>query len=224
MQTSPMTTRAEMPRRTIRFAGLRWWVKCEDERVGPGPNWFDDSPRTVQVNPDGSLVLRVRRDGSRWVCAEVVGEEPIGYGRYEWTVRSDVSGLDRHVVLGMFTWSDEPCQFNREIDIEVSAWRSDDGVIGQFVVQPSDEPGHLRPFTIPQTAPWRCAFDWSPGRVTFSAAGGQRWTFDSQGVPTAEHTHPRINLWLDGGVEPAGATAITVTLDDFTFTPHRPTS
>jgi hypothetical protein len=215
-----MLAGAESRRRSIGFAGRWWWVKQAGQPVGPGPNRFGDSSDSVRVNAEGHLVLTVRRAGGHWMCAEVAGEETTGYGRYEWTLSADLTDLQRHVVLGMFAWSDEPDQSNREIDIEVSAWGRGDGVIGQFVVQPSGDPGHRHPFTVPSSASWRCWFDWSPDRISFAAADGQRWTFAGAGVPTPRGVHPRINLWLDRGIEPDVDRAVAVTVGEFRFTPH----
>ncbi len=215
-----MATAAEPPRRTIHFAGRRWWIKRASQPVGPGPNRFDDSTASVHVTADDGLVLRVRRTGGQWVCAEVVGEEATGYGHYEWTIRTDLADLDRHVVLGMFTWSDDPDLFHRELDIEVSAWGRNGGAGGQFVVQPSATPGHLRTFTVPHTASWQCSFDWSPGHVTFRAADGQPWTFAGDGVPRPDGAHPRINLWLHGGIRPDVNSPVAVTIGSFRFTPR----
>lgn len=204
--------------RTIEFAGRRWCVKRADEPAGPGDNRFDDSVDAVTVNADGSLSLRLRRVDGRWWCAEIVGEEATGHGTYEWTVLSGLRGLDRNVVVGMFTWSEDPVQ-RREIDVEVSAWGRPDGVGGQFVVQPFDAAGHLRPFVVPAVAPWSCSFDWSPRRVSFRA-GPQTWTFDRPGVPPPGTVHPRINLWLYRGTVPATADPIEVRFGGFRFTPR----
>ena len=135
-------------------------------------NWFDDSEATVAVDDAGNLVLRIRRSNGRWVCAEVIGEEVTGYGRYEWTVRTVLTHLDRNVVCGMFTWSDDDdFPHNREIDVEVSAWGGTGDVGGMFVVQPACLPGHVRPFAVPNAEPWRCWFEWTPEAVVF---GGDR--------------------------------------------------
>ena len=204
-------------RRTLRFAGRQWWVKRSNQPEGPGPNWFDDSTDAVEVDADGSLSLRIRRAGGRWMCAELVGEDATGYGTYEWTVRTDLRDLERHVVCGMFTWSDDEAHHNREIDIEVSAWSRDHGVFGLFVVHPSGDPGHHRRFRAP-SAPWRCSFEWTPSNVTFRAADEPSWTFVG-GVPPEGPVHPRINLWLHEGVALPANTDTTVRFDDFCFTP-----
>jgi hypothetical protein len=207
------------PLRSIVFADRRWWVKRADKPVGPGRNRFDDSTRAVAVNADGSLTLRIHRERGSWTCAEVVGAESTGFGTYEWVLGSRVTDLDRHVVIGMFLWSDETAHSNRELDIEVSAWGGTTGVTGQFVVQPSEAPGHLQRFTVPRAVPWPCSFRWARRNVTFRAGHSSAWTFEGEGVPPLDHTHPRINLWLRNGAEPDTQDSIEVRFNDFRFTP-----
>ena len=120
----------------------------------------------------------------------------------------------------MFTWSDEPDQFHRELDIEVSAWGHRTRLVGQFVVQPSAPPGHLRTFRVPYAAVWQCAFDWSPGQVTFRATDAQPWTFAGAGVPRPGGAHPRMNLWLHEGISPHLDAPVTVPIGSFSFTPR----
>ena len=164
--------------------------KRSDVPAGPGPNRFDDSPDTVAVNPDGDLVLRVHPVANGWVCAEVVSEERTGYGRYAWTVRSDLADIDRHVVCGLFVYGDAPGREHRELDVEVSAWSLTSRPRGQFVVQPYDCAGHLRRFPLSDVRPWRCSLMWSPGRVEFGATGVDPWTVTGAAVPEPEGVHP----------------------------------
>ena len=215
-----MSLRAELPRRSIRFAGRRWWVKRASEPVGPGQNRFGDTTESVEVHADGSLSLRVRRTGDRWMCAEIIGEEVTGDGTYEWTILSDLNDLERNVVCGMFTWSAETTHFHRELDIEVSAWGRENGVGGQFVVQPAEHKGHRQAFGVPRLASWQCSLDWASSSVTFRAGAVPPWTFDGDGVPPPGSAHPRINLWLYGGVAPHVDRPVVVRFADFRFTPR----
>ena len=188
-RSSSLTT----PTTRIDFAGRRWWVKRATEPVGPGGNCFDDSTEAVDVGTDGALVLRVRHVGPRWWCAEIVGEDATGFGTYEWTALSDVRRLPGDIVCGMFTWSEDPAHDDRELDVEVSAWDQPTGVVGKFVVQPAI-PEHVRRFSVPSAAPWRCSFDWRRDGVTFRATGPRPWTAPGRSAPPAGAVHPRLNL------------------------------
>ena len=211
MEWSWHTTRATWRARRIEFAGRWWYVKRSPTPVGPGPNRFDDSVGAVEVD-DGVVALRIRRGDDGWTCAEIVGEDETGDGIYEWAVASDVRAFDPQVVLGMFTWSDDEAHHHRELDIEVA--QSFGG--GTFVVQPDRK----HPFVVPDLQPWRCSLDWAPGRVTFQVAGGEPWTVSGAAVPPPGSAHPRINLWLFGGLPPSGNDPIEVRLTDFRFTPR----
>lgn len=50
-------------------------------------------------------------------AAEVILSESLGYGTYSFTVSSPIGDLDPNVVLGLFTWSDDPAYHHREIDV-----------------------------------------------------------------------------------------------------------
>jgi hypothetical protein len=58
--------------RTIQFSGALWYVKSHSTPVGPGPNYFSDSPCNVWVDAQGRLHLKITREEGRWLCAEVI--------------------------------------------------------------------------------------------------------------------------------------------------------
>ena len=226
---------------TIRFAGRAWTVKTSGVPVGPGPNLF--SADRVTVDPAGRLRLSIDAGRSGWNCAEVIAkEEPgqreavndldkldqrsgvaFGYGTYRWRIVSDVHLLDRHAVLGMFLWSDDPSQAHRELDIEFARWGEaappDQGL---FTVQNLAEP---RGFGFP-AAPGRSehTISWTPGRVTFRSRFGRvvhQWTPEGSRIPSpGSAVAPRINLWLFRGHAPSGPQAVTI--EDFSYVRLRP--
>ncbi len=49
---------------------------------------------------------------------------------------------------------------------------------------------------------------------------GEPWTVSGAAVPPPGSAHPRINLWLFGGLPPSGNDPIEVRLTDFRFTPR----
>lgn len=204
------------PTRTIQFARRRWSVRRTPVATGPGPNVFDDSPETVRVDASGRLVLQIHRPGDTWVCAEVIGEELLGPGRFEWSLPPGLAALDPVAVLGLFAYDEKSPPLHREIDVEVSAWDRPADVGGLFAVQPAATNQHA--FPVPPTA-WRTGFDWSPARVAFTASGGASWTCSSSAVPATGPVQPRINLWLYDGAPPRLGLLVAVTIDDFRYTP-----
>lgn len=196
---------------TVRFAGRAWTVKVSAGPVGPGPNRF--SAENVNLDASGRLVLRVRPDQTGWTCAEVVAQGDYGYGDYRWRVATDVRGLYPQVVLGLFTWSDEQAQANRELDIEFSRWgRAAETRSESFAVQTPRGP-ITRRFP-PGVAPGEHTLIWAPGRVVFRSRFGaatHTWTHAGPHVPTpGGGVAPRMNLWLFRGLAPAAEQAVVI--------------
>lgn len=213
--------------RIIRFAGHDWRVKASEGRVGPGPNYFSDSDRNVEVDARGRLHLRILPEDNRWTCAEVVSVERFGYGKYRFDLAELPEDMNPRVVLGMFTWSDGRDYHHREIDIEISRWgnRTDDNA--QFVVQPYTIASNIVRFSIPRGVRASThAFTWSPESVHCESAADaagvetrrvfKRHTF-SRDIPRAGDENARINLWLMSGRPPSDNKPVEVVFGGFVF-------
>ena len=135
--------------RTLSFSGATWTVKTSTRKAGPGPNYFSDSDRNVSVDGQGRLHLWITHNKDRWDCAEVIHTASLGYGTYRFYLDSPVDKLDPNVVLGLFTWNDEPAYAHREIDIELSRWSKLDNLNAQYVVQPFTSAEHRVRFSQP---------------------------------------------------------------------------
>ena len=211
--------------RTVSFSGRSWAVKRSDQPVGPGPNLFSDSTKNVWADALGQLHLRITHRQGQWRCAEVVVDQSLGHGSYRFSVASPVGALDPNVVLGLFTWNDDPAHHHREMDIEFAG--PDDPserTNAQYVVQPAERPGHLRRFIHPRfMAPTTHTFTWARERVGFTSttAGGRRisgWTYVGPDVPPPGGEHTRANLWLRAGLPPTNGDEVEVVLTAFSFT------
>lgn len=210
--------------RIIEFAGYTWQVKTSAGAVGPGPNYYSDSPDNVWVDGRGRLHLKITYSEGRWRCAEVINTRSLGRGRYSFHLGSPVDDLDPSVVLGLFTWSDDPAYNNREIDIELSRWANgDDPTNGQYVVQPYDHSGNLQRITQRTVASSTHSFDWRSGAIRFdsSSAAPSTWTYRGRDVPEPGSEHVRMNLWLFRGAPPANGRTAEVIVDSFKFTRTR---
>lgn len=215
--------------RSIHFSGYDWEVKSRTDRVGPGPNYFSDSTDNVEVDSRGRVHLRITRREGRWSCAEIISKKSFGYGTYRFYIDTPVESLDPQVVLGMFTWSDEPAYSHREIDIEISRWGRVNNENGQFVVQPYTRPQNIVRFQIPNgLSATTHIFTWKPDKVVFEDFGGQsndsnglrslirEHTF-TQGIPRAGDEKARINLWLWAGKAPMNNEQVEVIISKFEF-------
>ena len=135
----------------IHWSGYDWEVRTTDGGLeGPGPNVFSDSAHNVWVDRKGRLHLKITKSRGRWLCAELMNAQSLGYGTYSWSLVSSVGRFDRNVVLGLFTWSDDPAYNDREIDIEVS--RFGDSSLptnAQWTVQPYTTDGNWQRFDQP---------------------------------------------------------------------------
>jgi len=222
---------AALAPRVISFAGHNWIVKTSAGRVGPGPNYFSDNTNNIWVDTSGRLHLKITRHNGRWYCAEIISNDSFGFGTYRFYLDTPVDSLDPHVVLGLFTWSDDPAYNNREIDIEFSRWGIVANQNAQYVVQPYNVAGNQYRFEEPpnlyQTTH---SFDWTSTSVfSESLIGHLRTPTDpsqiiaqhtfTQGIPQAGGENARMNLWLFQGQAPTDRQEVEVIVSWFEFVP-----
>jgi hypothetical protein len=216
--------------RSVQFSGRTWYVKSSSGRVGPGPNYFSDSPSNVWVDDQGRLHLKITKVKNQWHCAEVISEDVFGHGTYTWELDSPVDSLDRNVVLGLFTWGAVPPDYG-EIDIEFARWGSRRAYPNaQYVVQPFDLPGHMVRFDWPPNLPQSThRFLWAPEGVLFESFIGHGaaasdllyvWPYAQGGQPIPSDTeNARMNLWLYQGNKPSDGQTVEVIIKSFHFEP-----
>lgn len=205
---------------SITWSGHDWTVKSHSRKIGPGPNFF--SVESAKVVGD-ELHLSITRSGNKWYAAEVINTATLGYGTYTWTV-GPMGPLDPNVVLGLFTWNDDPAYNHREIDFEYAKWgNAADTNNAQYVVQPWDTDGNdhrwqQQSFGVSTVH----SFTWTPEAVVFrsATANGQileEWTYDGPDVPVPGGENARMNLWLYRGAAPQDGMPVTVVLESFSF-------
>ena len=208
----------------ITFAGRSWRIKIASARTGPGPNYFSDSTDNVWVDSAGRLHLRIAKTRGKWYCAEVVLNDTLGYGTYRFYLDSAVDALDPNVVLGLFTWSDDPAYHNREMDIEFSRWGNQFNQNAQYVVQPQVPFRFMEPPGVPQSTH---TFNWQSNKVTFESWQSQSalpGTVIAQsqvtsGIPQTGTENVRMNLWLYQGHPPTNGSPAEVVVKGFEFAP-----
>lgn len=215
--------------RVIHFSGREWAVKGSGgQRVGPGPNYFSDSALHVWVDDRDRLHLRLAQRDGKWICAEVVLRQSLGHGQYIWSLDSRVDALDPRIILGLFTWDDDPADNHREIDLEFTRWgNAADPTNAQYVVQPYETPGNLRRYTQPGVARSTHAFRWRADRIFFKSVQGPilnpadpaltiaTWTYRGGDIPAPGNENARMNLWLMQGQPPATGKGAEVIIRSF---------
>jgi hypothetical protein len=220
---------AQSPLRLISFSGYNWVVKSSSGRVGPGPNYFSNSPQNVWVDDQGRLHLKITHVKGRWYCAEIISQVSFGHGTYRFYLDSPVDNLDPNAVLGLFTWNDDPAFDHRELDIEFSRWGAANNQNAQYVVQPYTQ--NILRFDEPSGLPQSThSFSWKTTEVIFRSLKGanpvppdpsyviQEWSFTGA-VPPAGGENARMNLWLFRGQRPADGQQAEVIISRFEFVP-----
>lgn len=222
--------------KNVTFSGVHWLAKVSSAKVGPGPNFF--SQENVSVDTQGRLHLKISKSGAKWLCSEIVLQETLGYGTYRFYVETALDKLDSSVVLGLFTWNDDPAYNHRELDIEFARWGSAANKNGWYTVQPYNVAGNQASFIQPATAGGSThILDWlrdsasgSPS-ARFSSLTGfatapsasnpliYQSTFNN-GVPPTGGENVRMNLWLFQGKAPAGRNSVEIIVDKFEFVPE----
>jgi hypothetical protein len=231
-KASTVVTREYPGVRWLSFSDYLWRVKSSSGQVGPGPNYFSDSTNNLWLDAQGQLHLRITNRSNQWQCAELVSARTFGYGSYRIELNSRVDNLDPNVVLGLFTWSDDPAYSYREIDIECSRWgNAGDLNNAQYVVQPYDAAGHLARFAVPAgLTNSTLSFTWETNRVRYQSQRGSyspdpapadvitNWTYTLTPPKTGDENF-RFNLWLNKGNAPADNKEIEVIIKRFEFVP-----
>src|SRR5262249_50044225 len=126
----------------LSFAGYNWRAKVSTSKVGPGPNFFSENNVWTDTQNPPQLHLKISKSGGKWLCAELVLQETLGYGTYTWDVASPLNSLDPSVVLGLFTWNDLPDYNHRELDIEFAKWGRAANNNVWYTVQPYNGAGN----------------------------------------------------------------------------------
>ena len=210
--------------KVLQFSGYDWLVKSSQERVGPGPNYFSDSTDNVSVDGQGRLHLRITQRSSSWFCAEVISKQSFGYGTYRFYLDTRPANLDPEVILGLFTWNNDPAYHHREIDIEVSRWGRVNNQNAQFVVQPYTNPKNILRFQVPpDLSSSTHSFTWKPDSVSLQSITSsgdviQQHRF-TEAIPKAGGENARINLWLMSGNAPTDGKEVEVIIKRFDFIP-----
>jgi hypothetical protein len=231
-RAAAVVTRPSPGVRFINFSGYDWWLKSSAEQVGPGPNYFSELTNNIWVDASGQLHVRITNRTNTWQCAELVSARTFGYGSYRFELGSSVNAINLNVVLGLFTWSDDPVFADREIDVECSRWgNAADVNNAQFVIQPYYLSGHLARYATPASDTNSThLFIWQTNGVTFQSQHGSfqmnpppqktitNWTY-SLDTPRTGDENVRINLWLMNGSAPTDLNEQEVVVKSFRFVP-----
>jgi hypothetical protein len=153
----------------------------------------------------------------------------LGYGTYQFTVDSRLDTLDPNVALGLFTWSDDPAENHREVDIEFARFGQPTAPVGRYTLQPYTSDGNVFLFAQPDSLESTHSFEWDPAGLTFRSWGNSSRAADRSQTsiaqhaftvapPTAGYERVHVNLWLDAGRAPGDGRPVEIILRNLTFT------
>ena len=214
----------------INFSGYKWRVKTSSSKLDPGLNYFSDSKDNVWVDKQGYLHLKLTYHNNKWYCAEVICDKSFGYGKYIFYLGSRIEQLDKNIVLGLFTFDDDPESNHRELDIEFSRWGDSTNLKNsQFVVQPFYVTGNQYRFKTQLTdADSVHYFDWKRNSILFKSVFGSdpergvvisSYKYTGSYIPPPGNEKPRISLWLMNGLAPSNSLEAEVIIKKFGFVP-----
>lgn len=217
--------------RKIKFSRYWWSLLQSDYPIGAGPNYYTDDPNDVWVDPNEHLHLSIVDTNRNWYCSEVIANANLGYGTYVFTVKGRGDLLDPNIVLGLFIYDVPDQGKHREIDVEISRWgRPYDPNIGQYVVQPWNNPGNRYRFPIDYFVNDIITHEitWLPDQIDFRSYYGdcpledlndliESWSYTGPDIPEPGCENPRLNFYLMGGDPPTNGQDAEIIIKSFQY-------
>jgi hypothetical protein len=204
--------------RQLEWSGINWTVKrtVQNIAVSPGPNLFNSDENNVFIDNNGWLHVKITNPTGQWLCSELIADTSLGYGTYTFNLKSRVDNMDVNTVLGIFTW-DDIAQYSasmqenyyREYDFEFSYWSIPGNDVGQFVIQPWDNPGNIYRFPVGSEINTVHQLTWKKDTIGFISMRADSSVISQFEYTGGDYKNPgleniRINLWLNFGQAPQG--------------------
>ncbi len=228
----------------IEWRGITWLVKHatnRDEPRGPGENIW--SSQNVWVDDQDKLHLKItRQSDGRYLCAELQSENNYQYGTYTWKVDSDLSGLQKDVIFGLFQYGGT--DYINEIDFEFTRWNNASAnwcnytVYRNQVTTSNPEVNYIHvDYSEPLDGTYTThVYTREADRITFKSyhghgtatrfantpGGAAGWVFDEPGNVPTKAMPVYIQLWTkykNVGNYELNSPSVEVVVNDFTFTP-----
>ena len=187
----------------LKFSGYDWSVRHgTDDRYG-AKNYY--SPSNVWIDVEGYLHLRIVREPTRTVCADLSLTRSLGYGTYVFKVR-DITNLEPAAALSFRTWDDQDSIENhREMDLELSKWGNPSGRNADYAVQPYFFPEN-KIFYTASPGTLVLSLHWEEGKASFQTV--------REGVSDSRHS-AAIRKTFTVGIPEAGNELLNINFCDF---------
>jgi hypothetical protein len=209
---------ATLPAVPLHFSGYDWDVyQVPRDLFGL---MHANSASNATIDSHGFLRLRLCREGSEWVGADMKLDRSLGYGSYFFAVR-DMPRFEPDTVFGVTTYDPlDAGQNHREVDINIGQFGNPRAKNAQFVIHPA-VPANIYRFDSP---PGRVIFSfrWEPGRMTFRTEQSGRAVAEhvfTSGVPSPGGEAIHLNLYAFGKSQIPQQNDVEVVIEKFTYLP-----
>ncbi len=195
--------------RIINFAGMEWVVRSG--KGNPANNLWSDSTKSVWVDQQNRLHLKIRKINGKWYAAEVFSLRPTHYGKHIFYVANRVDLLDKNLVAAVFIYKDDL----HETDIEFSRWKIENNKNSQYVVQPESKE-NMKRFDLKLSGDFSThIINWQPEKISFQSYYGHypdlpndnflinRWFFSQKKLINDDTYKIHINLWMADNQPPS---------------------
>jgi hypothetical protein len=222
----------QIPSNVIAFAGYNW--RIVDGFSSPGENYY--STNCVWVDTNGWMHMKLKQINGVWRCPFLEGPQALGFGEYRWYTGTALERLDSNLVVGLFTYAQEPVYGTNqnEVDIEIShAFEGTETNCLLYTVQPYTLPGNGYQHPLETTNELVThRFIWRPDRIDWLSYYGHTpeppldtnqilagWRFAGRGIPIETNERTYMNLWLCFTNAPADTQHVEMIVRDFHFIP-----
>ena len=188
--------------RIINFAGMNWYVRSG--QGNPGNNLWNDDERSVWVDNENHLHLKIRKIDGKWYAAEVRSVHPTHYGKHQFYIANRIDLLDKNLVAAVFLYKND----EEEMDIEFSRWKHHNSPNAQYVVQP-EKNGNQHKFDIRLNGNYSThIIDWQANNIHFESYHGHKiqlpsathlinhWDYKDKQLKDDNQYRIHINLWM----------------------------
>lgn len=197
----------------LSWSGYDWILKSGIK--GPGSNYWN--PNNAYVDSDGKLHLEINYSDGHWNCVELDSVKNFKYGKYTWVVSSQSLNLDKNVVLGLFTYTDD----NHEIDIESGQWGDSSSDHLHFTCQPdntvtfvSPDSSYINATDVTYTFEWRPTYIHYTARASNGKIIANWYCTNTKDIPKVK-AKVMMNLWLQHSVPPSNSKPVEVIISSF---------